>query len=138
VNYLEVEELKVGETYLCHFYDNSPSLVLAYIGGNEFKDENNNTFTLLGDIRYVVNKPLIPMNIQTLKELEKQQNEGRGVSCVRNIIHHLERNKQEDATITALTESDKIRNYPEIEQELEQLLPELKTKYEWRKYSQRS
>jgi hypothetical protein len=67
------------------------------------------------------------MNINKLKELEKSQNNGRGVSCIRTIIIFLEHNKLDEALNCCYNENDKIRNYPEIKQLLQTILPDYKT-----------
>lgn len=70
------------------------------------------------------NVTMIPkMNLDKLKELEKVQNEGRGVSCVRSIILYLEREDVDSACACCWNENDKLRSYPAIEAELRNLLP---------------
>jgi len=66
------------------------------------------------------------MNSATLLELrilESQQNEGRGVSCVRSIIFFLEKEDRISAEITCFNEGDKICNYPEIQRLLRSEFP---------------
>ncbi len=60
----------------------------------------------------------VGMDLTSLKELERKQNNGRGVVCVRGIITCLERDDMKDAKIWADWDHDKIRNYPEIKSEL--------------------
>lgn len=66
---------------------------------------------------------LIAVDITHLKTLEAKQNSGRGVSCVRSIISHIENNKNDEALACCFNENDKIRNYPDIKAELEKLFP---------------
>ena len=54
--------------------------------------------------------------IEKLKDLESQENEGRGVTCVRYIIHHLEKADIETAKRIYVTEGDKITSYPKIQE----------------------
>ena len=54
-----------------------------------------------------------------LDELQKVENEGRGISCVQDVILFLRRGKFEDARATAEGDHDKIRYYPEIERVME-------------------
>lgn len=51
---------------------------------------------------------------QQLSELQAKQNEGRGVSCVRNLCAYLRRKDLTSAKAVVANESDKIRSYPEI------------------------
>lgn len=60
-----------------------------------------------------------------LREMENKANGGRGIVCVNNIIDYLDRGRRQDAINCCLNEHDKIRNYPEIKEELKRLLPEL-------------
>lgn len=62
------------------------------------------------------------MNIEELKAKEKIQNNGRGVSCIRTLIHYLERGDMESAKAVFVNEGDKIANYPELETILEGML----------------
>lgn len=55
-----------------------------------------------------------------LKELERSENAGRGVSCIRSIILWLEN--------CCVNENDKIRNYSEIKKELEKIFPKYRMK----------
>lgn len=49
-----------------------------------------------------------------LFDLQKDQNDGRGVSCVRSIVWYIEHDDFESAKAVANTDFDKIRRYPEI------------------------
>ena len=62
------------------------------------------------------------MDLSELKKEESIQNNGRGVSCVRTIIHYLEQDDIESAKACFTNEGDKIANYPELETILENLL----------------
>ena len=53
--------------------------------------------------------------VDKIRKLEAVQNDGRGVSCVRSVIHYMDRNDIEGARLVADWDHDKIRNYPEIE-----------------------
>ena len=55
MSYLELEELFIGDIYVCVPYDNSEErIILKYIGNGEFEDEEY-VYTVEGDIRYVLN-----------------------------------------------------------------------------------
>ena len=58
MKYLEIWELKIGQKYLCQFYEDSDKLeTLKYLGDGEFEDKNDTVaWTLYGDIRYVLEK----------------------------------------------------------------------------------
>ena len=58
------------------------------------------------------------LDLTALKKLESSANEGRGVQCVKSIIVWLERGEYALAKNAACIENDKIRNYPEIKDEL--------------------
>ena len=64
--------------------------------------------------------------IDKLDGLQAQQNNGRGVSCVRTIVSCLRKDQYNDGLACCLNESDKIRNYPEIYVFLEEIFPEFK------------
>ena len=49
-----------------------------------------------------------------LNILQAQQNDGRGVSCVRDICLYLDRDDLDSAKNVTATEWDKIRQYPDI------------------------
>ena len=54
-----------------------------------------------------------------LDELQRDKCEGRGVDCVRTVIHFLRLGDIQSARATCVNESDKISSYPEIEKLLE-------------------
>lgn len=56
------------------------------------------------------------MNLDQLRDLEGDQNDGRGVRTVRTIIFELERNRLSDAKASISNDWDKIRVYPVIAQ----------------------
>ena len=67
------------------------------------------------------------MNVEILKELKNAEsltNDGRGVSCVREVIFFLERGDLGSAEEVAYTESDKISSYPNLKTVLRRLLPD--------------
>ncbi|MDF2435479.1 MAG: hypothetical protein JWP44_5110 [Mucilaginibacter sp.] len=64
-----------------------------------------------------------PLHIDELKELNKLQNDGRGVSCVNSIIYYLERQSYFDALTVIDNEFDKLRNYPAIVQWIKTNIP---------------
>lgn len=68
---------------------------------------------------------------KNLRSLESQQNDGRGVSCVRSVITYLERGDIGSARAVADTDHDKIRNYPTIEDCLSRLLWDSTTVPKW-------
>lgn len=51
-----------------------------------------------------------------LDNLQKNENEGRGISCVRTIILYLNRGEIDTAKAVCKNEGDKISNYEEIKQ----------------------
>ena len=51
-----------------------------------------------------------------LHNLQKIENDGRGVSCVRAIIKYLQFGHYESAKNVCINEFDKIRNYPKIKE----------------------
>lgn len=53
-----------------------------------------------------------------LLRLQKEENDGRGISCVRSIAHHLDHGDFESAINVRLLEGDKTRSYPKVEKEL--------------------
>ena len=65
-------------------------------------------------------------NLSVLAEevdgLQSQENDERGISCVRTIVSYLRMNDLESAKAVCLNESDKIRNYPDIVKKLEETL----------------
>ena len=55
MEYLELPELTVGHTYSCQLYNNAAERIhLKYIGCSEFKDSDENIYSVEGDIRYVL------------------------------------------------------------------------------------
>ena len=64
--------------------------------------------------------------INKLDKLQAQENDGRGVSCIRSIISYLRRGQYNDGLTCCFTDSDKIRNYPEIYTFMEEIFPEFK------------
>lgn len=56
---------------------------------------------------------VLPLSEQ-LKRLQESKNNGRGVSCVRQICFYLRENKLDDAKAIVNTDWDKIANYPDI------------------------
>ena len=78
---------------------------------------------------------MIPKNmkkeqIEKLDSLQRLENDGRGVSCVRTIITCLRNSQYKDAVTCCITENDKIRNYPPIQKYLIEILPEYKEELE--------
>ncbi len=59
---------------------------------------------------------------QELDELQKKENDGRGVSCVRGIVASLHTGDVVSARAEFQLDTDKIRNYPEIDAFLEEVL----------------
>jgi hypothetical protein len=59
-------------------------------------------------------------DIELLAALERATNPGNpgGVSCVRSILHYLNRGDEESAAMVRMVEGDKTRVYPEIEAQL--------------------
>jgi hypothetical protein len=53
--------------------------------------------------------------IKKLDQIQALKNDGRGISCVRAILFHLQRGEGRAAQTVFLTESDKIRSYPDVE-----------------------
>lgn len=50
-----------------------------------------------------------------LDSLQARQNNGRGVTCVRSIVHYLRNNDFDSAKAVWSNDGDKIRQYPEVE-----------------------
>ena len=65
-----------------------------------------------------------PMEVlaDSLDVLQAEKNDRRGISCVRTLIVYLRRGDIDGAKAVYLNESDKIRNYPDIKEMLEQEL----------------
>lgn len=56
-----------------------------------------------------------------LDQLQKVENDGRGIACVRSIIHYLRLGDWSSALNVRRTEGDKTRAYPKVERELTQI-----------------
>lgn len=55
------------------------------------------------------------LSIGQLIDQEAKENEGRGVSCVKSIIHHLNSDGFHTAKVIYRNEGDKIRSYPRLQ-----------------------
>lgn len=64
------------------------------------------------------------MTISKLRELQAKYNEGRGITCVKDIINCLEQNKYSLAYTICCNENDKISNYPDVKLALFDLVPD--------------
>lgn len=56
--------------------------------------------------------------VEHIDELDRAQqacNNGRGIRCVRSILHYLRQGDIESAKTVRVTEGDKTRQYPEVE-----------------------
>lgn len=53
MRYLELEQLVVGQRYVCVPYDTSEEITLTYTGDGNFED-NEVSYSVHGDIRYVL------------------------------------------------------------------------------------
>jgi hypothetical protein len=74
MSYLEENQLVAGQEYLCIFYCADPRL-LKYVGNGVFENGEGCEYSLVGEIRYVVNKP---KRIQELEDaIEKLEKENR-------------------------------------------------------------
>jgi hypothetical protein len=62
------------------------------------------------------NEMLLHANI--LEKLQQSENNGRGVNCVRTIVHYLRLGDYESALAVRRNEGDKTRAYPKLEKEL--------------------
>lgn len=51
MTYLELEELEIGQKYICEDYDGNDNLILEYKGDGTF--EQKIFLTVLGDVRYI-------------------------------------------------------------------------------------
>ena len=75
---------------------------------------------------------------QKLFDLQAQENEGRGISCVRQVVDELRRGDIEGARIIADMDGDKLRSHPKIENYLEETIfvgipdSRLKLRKEWK------
>ena len=56
--------------------------------------------------------------IEALDNLQKKENEGRGISCVKAIVTYMLRGQFDLAAAVRKTEGDKTRNYPKVEEQL--------------------
>ena len=56
------------------------------------------------------------MDISELRKLESEANEDRGVSCVKSIISYIERGDLQSARTVRVMDGDKLYQYPEIEE----------------------
>ncbi|MBI2056470.1 MAG: hypothetical protein HYT37_03765 [Candidatus Sungbacteria bacterium] len=57
-----------------------------------------------------------------LDTLQQQENNGRGVSCVKTLVFYLQAGDIEKARAVCLNEADKIVNYPKIRKIIQQEL----------------
>lgn len=57
--------------------------------------------------------------IQKLTEANNQSNDGRGLSCIRSILFHLNQGDIDSAKTVYQTEGDKINSFPELQKILE-------------------
>lgn len=64
------------------------------------------------------------MTILKLNELQAKYNEGRGITCVKDIVNCLERNEKRLAYVICCNENDKISNYPDVKLALFDLIPD--------------
>lgn len=58
--------------------------------------------------------------INELDILQSQENDGRGVSCVRSIVFYLRQNDEHTAKVVYQNKGDKILQYPKIQQWMEE------------------
>lgn len=59
-----------------------------------------------------------PQDIDTLDTLQAKQNNGRGITCVKDIISFLRNNDFPQAFAIRQWDGDKTRLYPEVENQL--------------------
>lgn len=59
---------------------------------------------------------------QELYQLQEKKNDGRGISCVRQVVDELRRGDIEGARTIADMDGDKLRGYPDIENFLEETI----------------
>jgi hypothetical protein len=59
---------------------------------------------------------------QELDELQKKENNGNGVSCVKSALVYLRMGDVETARAVCTTDWDKIREYPDLAKSLEEKL----------------
>lgn len=65
------------------------------------------------------NQPNFELLIKTADELDnlqKQENDGRGVSCVKEVVSYLRMGKLQEARAVCFTDHDKIINYPALKE----------------------
>lgn len=62
------------------------------------------------------NTESLPELIKKLAELQAAENSGRGISCVRSILTHLEHDDFAAAQTVRMVDGDKTRSYPAVEQ----------------------
>lgn len=60
--------------------------------------------------------------VRQLDDLQKKENNGRGVGCVQNALNYLRMGDSESAQVICSTDWDKIRNYPELAEYIEEKL----------------
>lgn len=65
MRYLELEDLEIGQSYLCKMYDGSADLNLIYEGHELFKNSEDTESFDLTDIRYV-----LPLGMTETDEIE--------------------------------------------------------------------
>lgn len=68
--------------------------------------------------------------IEALRALNDQQNDGRGVVCVHSIISCLEEGDIDEAIAGYLWDNDKTASYPELDNLLSKVLG-VPTRYGW-------
>ena len=56
-----------------------------------------------------------------LDQLQSVENDGRGISCVRAIVHYLRRGELSSAIAIRRIEGDKTRSYPKVEKALTEI-----------------
>ncbi len=66
-----------------------------------------------------------------LDELQKQENNGRGVSCVRSAVAYLKMGNLEDARTICFTDHDKIINYPKLVEFIKNNLFDKEKEHPW-------
>jgi len=59
-----------------------------------------------------------------IQRVQSEKNEGRGVSCVRSALTYFKDGKAKEATLVCIHDNDKIRNYPDLQLMLFDLLPD--------------
>lgn len=60
--------------------------------------------------------------IAQLDRMQAAHNNGRGICCVQAILLYLRHNERESAIAAFYVEYDKIRNYPDVDNALRQIL----------------